>query len=81
MIGCVDSTDPMEPTRTEIYIARDLDRLVLSTTVLMRLSNADNAPWRYVQSVSYTESGLKVRFLEEDEVRLLRYVEPVEVGF
>lgn len=58
----------MEPDRTEIYIARNRDKLVLSTAVLMRLSNADDAPWRYVQTLSETDQGIKVRFLDEESV-------------
>ena len=77
----MDDPDPMAPSRTEIYIARDLVKLVLSTTVLMRLSNTDDAPWRYIQNLIEGDGQLKVRFLEEDAVRILRYNEPVEVGF
>lgn len=72
--------DGMEPEKTEIYIARDLYKLVLSTSVLMRLSGADDAPWRYVQTLTETDQGLKISFLDEESVRVLRYDEPVEVG-
>lgn len=72
--------DMEEPDRTEIYIARDLRNLVLSTGVLMRVSNSDDAPWRYVQTLYDTDQGVKVTFLDEESVRLLRYNEPVEVG-
>ncbi|MCV7210332.1 hypothetical protein [Mycolicibacterium canariasense] len=69
-----------EPDRTEIYMARDLGKLVRGTNILMRVSNSDDAPWRYVQTLTETGQGVKVTFLDEESVRLLRYNEPVEVG-
>lgn len=79
----------MVPTRTEIYLARDLRDI--DGGLLLRVSSADDAPWREVLITTDgmwtdAETGVRsdfvrVRFLDDERERVLKSDEPVEVGF
>ena len=83
--------EPVEPSRTEIFLARNLDSLGHDTPFMLRTSDDEGAPWRPVRQrrrAGWTDPDtgafaetMTVNFWFDDSERVLNFDDPVEVGF